>query len=143
MPPEEQTEQLSENNYQLTKVILIKETFNRAAKIPFGQGSIETSVDFSFKNSQPDNDKKFSIENNIKITGKLSNEESKTEVFQFEVTFLGRFLISGNPDLSFNDFCNINGPAIIFPFVREHIASISYKAGMPQLILPTLSFKKN
>lgn len=41
-----------------------------------------------------------------------------------------------------NDFVNINAPAMIFPFIREHIASLTSKAGLPPIMLPTVNFAK-
>lgn len=39
-------------------------------------------------------------------------------------------------------FADINGPAIIFPFLREHLASMSLKAGIPPIMLPPINFIK-
>ncbi|CAG5072865.1 Protein-export protein SecB [Dyadobacter sp. CECT 9623] len=35
---------------------------------------------------------------------------------------------------------NVNAPAIIYPFVREHIASLTAKAGVDALLIPPFNF---
>ncbi|MET7253563.1 protein-export chaperone SecB [Dyadobacter fermentans] len=35
---------------------------------------------------------------------------------------------------------NVNAPAIIYPFIREHIASLTAKAGVDALLIPPFNF---
>ena len=44
--------------------------------------------------------------------------------------------------LSIENFSKVNAPAIIFPFVREHLASVSMKAGINPILLPAVNFVK-
>jgi preprotein translocase subunit SecB len=37
------------------------------------------------------------------------------------------------------DFSRLNAPALIFPYVRETIASTSLKAGIPPVIIPPIN----
>lgn len=56
---------------------------------------------------------------------------------------VGVFKRIGDSELIDNEqFGRINGAAIIFPFVREHIANIALKAGLGSLILPPVNFTK-
>jgi preprotein translocase subunit SecB len=52
---------------------------------------------------------------------------------------LGIFEPSDWNDPHLENFANINAPAIIYPFIREHIASLTTKAKMPY-ILPPFNF---
>ena len=45
-------------------------------------------------------------------------QEDKTQ-FTIEVTFVGLFEKFGLPPYSDEQFTSVNGPAIIFPFIRE------------------------
>lgn len=47
-----------------------------------------------------------------------------------------------NSPLTFDNFCDTNGPAIIYPYVREMATSLTSRAGIPPLILPPVSFSK-
>ena len=54
----------------------------------------------------------------------------------------GEFECIGSEGLSIENFAKINAPAIIFPFIRENLASISMKAGIPTILLPPINFVK-
>jgi preprotein translocase subunit SecB len=43
----------------------------------------------------------------------------------------------------FDEFGKINGAAIIFPYIREHITNIFLEAGIGAIILPPVNFTKN
>ena len=47
-----------------------------------------------------------------------------------------------NPDYrkSLDRYVNVNVAAIIFPFVREHLATITMKAGMAPIFIPSINF---
>ncbi|MBO9694561.1 protein-export chaperone SecB [Chryseobacterium sp.] len=63
---------------------------------------------------------------------------SSKHVAQFE---LSEFDINNNEDLlSAERFSNVNAAAMIFPFIRENIATISAKAGMASLLIPIANF---
>ncbi|AUD03269.1 hypothetical protein CWM47_16365 [Spirosoma pollinicola] len=53
----------------------------------------------------------------------------------------GQFLVIDGTDQSILDnFADINGPAILFPFVREIIASLTARAGIPTVLVQPLNF---
>lgn len=43
----------------------------------------------------------------------------------------------------YEEFGRINGAAIIFPYIREHITTLSLKAGIGVIIIPPINFVKN
>ena len=55
---------------------------------------------------------------------------------------IGEFRLIGETPLATNleNFGRINGAAIIFPYIREHISSLSIKAGIPPIVLPIVNF---
>ena len=59
------------------------------------------------------------------------------------VRMIGIFERGGSvTSTSDSDFVNINAPAMVFPFIREHIASLTMKAGLLPILLPTVNFAK-
>lgn len=40
----------------------------------------------------------------------------------------------------YDAFGRVNGAAIIFPYVREHITNLSIKAGIGSILLPPVNF---
>ncbi len=63
-------------------------------------------------------------------------------ILQIKVVYCGHFEFNPNvpSPLTKEAFSRTNAPAIIFPYLRETIASITTKAGLIPLILPPLSF---
>ncbi|MBI5599841.1 MAG: protein-export chaperone SecB, partial [Deltaproteobacteria bacterium] len=61
--------------------------------------------------------------------------------FSFDVVGEGRFVFKTIPDeQTLTRVAVINGPAIIYPYVRETIADMSRRAGFPPLHLPPVNF---
>ena len=57
---------------------------------------------------------------------------------------VGIFECIGESQLKdYEKFGKINGAAIIFPYIREHITNLSMKAGLGPIILPPVNFTKN
>jgi preprotein translocase subunit SecB len=66
------------------------------------------------------------------------------EQVKIKVKMVGIFECIGETELhDFEEFGRINGSAIIFPYIREHIANVSLKAGIGAIILPPINFTKN
>lgn len=61
--------------------------------------------------------------------------------FAFDVVGEGRFVFKTTPDeMTVTRVATINGPAIIYPYVRETIADMTRRAGFPPLHLPPVNF---
>lgn len=74
----------------------------------------------------------------VKVT---MESKDKTQKMKVSAKMVGIFQTVGEAPLeAITNFSNINGPAIVFPFVREVIASLTMKANIPPLLLPTMNF---
>ncbi len=61
--------------------------------------------------------------------------------FRFRVKAVGNFAFSTNPEpVLLENLKEISCPSIIFPYVRECIADMSRRAGVPPVHLPAISF---
>jgi len=65
--------------------------------------------------------------------------EGKEQVSS-KITMSGQFEKYGDIGISPDEFGKINGPAIIFPFIREQLASLTLKAGIGPILLPSVNF---
>jgi len=54
----------------------------------------------------------------------------------------GVFEKSGNSTLNLEQFGQINGAAIIYPYIREHLSSLSAKAGLGLIFIPPVNLTK-
>jgi preprotein translocase subunit SecB len=53
---------------------------------------------------------------------------------------IGVFICDSDAIIPIDQFAKANGPAIMFPFLREHLASITLKAGISPILLPSVNF---
>ncbi len=82
------------------------------------------------------------IGENLTITIDLSykrkcNDEEQAKA---DVIIVGVFEIKGPKPEFYDNFCNINAPALIYPYLREHISYLTNKAGLKTMNLPPLNF---
>ncbi|WP_294822661.1 protein-export chaperone SecB, partial [uncultured Flavobacterium sp.] len=73
------------------------------------------------------------------ILNGITDEKSQ---YEFKVKYVGVFEIGSEVELPVEKFIQANGPAILFPFLREHIASMSLKANISPILLPPINFLK-
>ena len=122
--------------YKIINVILLESFFSRLSEINYSDPNFEvkTDVDFDTQNKENTLFVALTLEYLAGIKGNAQKEISS------HVKMLGIFEYSNSSKLSIEEFSNINAPAIIFPFIREHIASISVKAGLNPILLPPINF---
>lgn len=58
------------------------------------------------------------------------------------VSMIGIFKKIGDISLSNEEFININAPAVIYPYIRQHVRSLSLDAGLAPIILPMVNFQR-
>lgn len=79
-------------------------------------------------------------EKTVKVRIKVSLAEENIPFF-FEVESEGKFVFKETPDnITIKNVSIVNGPAIMFPYVRETIADLTRRAGFPPLHLPPVNF---
>ncbi|MFL0682000.1 MAG: protein-export chaperone SecB [Algoriphagus aquaeductus] len=115
----------------------MENSFKREVIVNFNQPEIETSVDI---------DVNVQVENNLVFVTEVLDYQQKykgeTEVTA-NIKMVGVFEKIGDPTLDINEFGNINGAAIIFPYIREHLTNLSAKSGIGLIVLPPFNFTKN
>ena len=72
---------------------------------------------------------------------KISQEINGVKQFDISVKMVGVFQRKGESSLTDDEeFGKINGAAIIFPFIREHVANIAMKGGLGAFLIPPVNF---
>ena len=66
----------------------------------------------------------------------------KAYPFYLELTVSGFFSFSDMPEVDIRDMLEVNGTAILFPYIRMIVSNITTNSGVPALILPTLNISK-
>jgi len=112
-------------------IMLVKEEFFRDPNVPE-----EATPDFNIGIGWANQDNSYNVE--INTTLKLIYEGK--EALKLESTFVGIFsIIESNENMDMEDFIKHNSAAIMFPYIREHISSITQKSGVKPVLLPPIN----
>ncbi len=129
---------MEKNTYKLLNIILLESEFKRLEQIQFSQ-EFKSDLQIGVQNNIKEN--KITVTLEVKFNAK--HEEIEYIFARIKMTGIFEFP-TGNKNIvpSPNEFAQINGPAIIFPFIREHLATVTLKAGIPPILLPPINFVK-
>ena len=123
------------SGYKILNLALLESHFERASAITFDLEKVtresETSIDIQ----------KISNEQ-VVVTETLTFSQTfeGTTEFSVIIKMIGVFEKQGETDLSIDDFARTNAPAIIYPYIREHLSSLTTKAAVGTILLAPYNF---
>jgi len=113
-------------------IVLVKEDFHRTFSMPH-----KSKIDIEFTMELNNFEDSFSNELTTNLT---CFSDDGAEVLKLEFTFVGLFSIkSDEENMDIKLFMKQNSPAIMFPYIREHITSITQKSGIKPILLPPIN----
>lgn len=121
------------SGYIFENIILTESIFYRADEIDFSK---EIKTEMNIETGLARNNEAILC----KVTLEFKAQLEESEVLKGKASMTGIFKQLGTPTLSPEEFCKVNAPAIIFPFIREHIASVTAKAGMMPILIHPVNF---
>lgn len=125
-------------NFTLHNVILMESSFKRAAQVSFSDEGFKGEIDISIGVEKEENGINLTVSLTVTYKAGIENQEPQ---IQSLIKMIGNFQCPETEiELSVESFAKVNAPAIIFPFVREHLASVSMKAGINPILLPPVNF---
>jgi len=96
----------------------------------------ELDVHFSVNKSFTNDKRRLTIELSVILT------EKKGDSFKIECAMVGIFsIVADQENMSLEEFSEVNGPALMLPYIREVIANITMRSGIKPVILPPLNVK--
>jgi preprotein translocase subunit SecB len=123
--------------YKILEVILMSSRFNREVMVDFSKLEIEQETNVDNGTGPSTADGKFVVVLEVLLKGKVENEV----VLELETRMAAIFEKIGNPEqLPEEVFRKVNAPAIIYPFVREHVYTVANKGGVGNLLLQPINF---
>ena len=126
------------SGFRINNLILLESKFSRINEVQFKKET--PKLDIKIETEVSVQDKVISV--GEKVT--LVQKEDATEQFSFVVKMVGIFECIGEPSLiEYEAFGRVNGAAIIFPYIREHISNTALKAGLGMIIIPPVNFTAN
>ena len=123
------------SGYKILNLALLESHFERVSTITFDLEKVtrdsETSIDIQ----------KIS-EEQVLVTETLTFSQTFENIVEFSVKIkmIGVFEKQGETDLSIDDFARINAPAIIYPYIREHLSNLTTKAAVGTILLAPYNF---
>ncbi len=129
--------QHTNQEYNFSNIILIESTFKRLPVVNFVSPEYKNDISIGIESQKEGNTLSVFLTVNVSSgNGDILDVEAKVKmagIFQKNTEV---------NEIDMDSFGKVNAPAIIFPFIREHIASISSKAGIPTILLPPINFVK-
>ncbi len=98
-----------------------------------GEQSEELTLQFNPKGILNNSSNIFYLELIVLIFDKQKN-------INIDVTFEGEFFVSER-DENLKQFLFTNAPAILFPYVRAYISTLTSLSGIPAVLLPTMNLQ--
>src|SRR5690606_1154696 len=125
-------------SFQFSEIYLLESQFKRENSIDFSHTDLENKVSIKTDHSHDSQTDILNITVQLNFSGKVD----KKKYISAKIVMVGVFQRSNDAQLSVEQFCMANGPAIMFPFLREHLASTSLKSGIKPILLPAINFIK-
>ncbi len=118
----------------VVKEISLLESFFKKEDIELTKEKINNNINLSLNVKQ--GDPIFNVTLNLDFKSKQADKD----ISNAKISIIGVFEIEGKKPDYFENFCYINAPAIIYPYIREHLAMLTLKAGVPPVNLPPFNF---
>ncbi len=128
----------TESGFRINNLLLLESNFKR-----------DNNVQFDAQKVSHDSNINVQVGVQEKIINVVETVEYKQfyedqEQVSISVKMVGVFECIGPNEIeNFETFGKVNGAAMIFPYIREHITNISLKAGIGPIILPPVNFSNN
>lgn len=124
--------------YKVVSVLLLESSFKRNTGIDATIiNDIENEININPIAHETTLDNKFAVTLSVQYKGLQINDQ----ICLADIKMIGVFEKIGEPIWPDDKFKAINGPAIIYPFIREHLHNLCLKAGIANVLLPTVNFK--
>jgi len=125
-----------ESGFRILNILLLESSFNRIQNVAFNNPEIKQEVNV---------DVNVSVNGNtVGVTELVIYKQIFNDIDQVTATIkmAGVFEKTGDSPLDLEQFGQVNGAAIIYPYIREHLSSLSAKAGLGLIFLPPVNLTK-
>jgi preprotein translocase subunit SecB len=126
-----------ESGFRIANLILLESTFKRVPNVTFNNEGVKQNINVDVNVNVKDKV--------VFVTEKIDYTQSFNDVEEVSCTIVMAGIFEKVGDTKLEDleqFGYINGAAIIFPYIREHLSNLSSKAGLGLIILPPVNFTK-
>ena len=121
--------------YKLTEIYLLESNFKRISNIDFKDPSFKNNANIAVDHQILEGQILH-----ITVTLDYSAGKNRKKDLTAKIKMVGVFKCESDAIIPIDQFAKANGPAIMFPFLREHLASITLNAGISPILLPSVNF---
>jgi len=123
-----------QSGFRVNGIILVDNSFHRENHLESGE---KVNVSMDIHTDVTVNDRQITVVEEVIVKQVV---EEKVQV-SISVKMAGMFECIGETRISdYDEFGRVNAAAIIFPYIREHVSSLSLKGGVGAIILPPVNF---
>jgi preprotein translocase subunit SecB len=125
-----------ESGFKINNLLLLESTFSRISNVTFDNPDVIQNIEVDVQ--------VLVNENIVVVTEEIKYNQTFNNIIEVNATIkmVGVFEKYGDSTLDLESFGNINGAAIIFPYIREHLTNLTSKAGLGLIIIPPYNFTK-
>lgn len=131
-------------NIKIGSISLIANNFVRSFNMQDNEYKINADIEINY--DLTDDKKMLGVMFTYKMAIPAEKEEDEPQFtytsLHFAELYITDYEDSSDYKKSLDRYVNVNVAAIIFPFVREHLATITMKAGMAPIFIPSINFIK-
>ncbi len=123
---------MEESKFQFKGFTIIRSLIERNNK----ESSKKISLGFSPKGFINKNDANFQLQLGVKI-------EDETKSFNIEIDAVANYTFENKENLdNLSKFFYVNAPALLFPYIRAYISTLTNLSGFEPINLPTLNMTR-
>jgi preprotein translocase subunit SecB len=123
-----------QSGFKINNLLLLESDFSRIINVTFDNPDVIQSVDVDVQIEVNDN---TVIVSEVVKYNQIFNDVKEVSA---TIKMVGVFEKFGDSPLDLEGFGNVNGAAIIFPYIREHLTNLTSKAGLGLIIIPPFNF---
>lgn len=125
-----------ESGFRILNILLLESSFTRVQNVIFNNPEIKQEINVEVNVSVNGN--------TVGVAEQVIYKQIFNEVEQVAATIkmAGVFEKTGDSPLDLEQFGKVNGAAIIYPYLREHLSSLSAKAGLGLIFIPPVNLTK-
>jgi len=125
-----------ESGFRIHNILLLESDFKRVPNVVFDNPSITQDIRIEGEVTVNTEKNIVSVIQTLHFS-QILNEEKQISA---TIKMIGIFEKTGESVIDLENFGNVNGAAIIYPYIREHLTSLSVKAGVGIILLPPANF---
>jgi len=125
-----------ESGFKIENLILMESNFHRSVVVTFDSSKVNNNLNVDVSVQVTDN--------KVVVTETVDYTQKQGEIIEVtaKIRMVGIFEKGDQAQIDSEHFGNVNGAAIIFPYIREHLTNLSAKAGIGIILLPPFNFTK-